>query len=308
MPTSDPHCHIRHSMASPSALLRKSSWKDKLSKRLGVGEKERERVRDRDRDRDNKLTVTNEDWLLIDDKEMETTFTNGPDVAAKKKSSMRGVLSSPLLGPRGSSVSKSRGEKLSRPSSPHPPGGGSSLQRRPSGRGNRLEVQNGRASPRSTSPNRSSVRKRSGNLQQRRAESPNEPLHQPPHPPQHHAPKEKELDAKGSETPPFAKVRDTLRIHRPKKRKGVTNAQFSSQMQYSAPEINLHNPSKYQDPFEAQPNFTDSTEERKLGQGHEFKPVAIPHNKPGYCDHCGETAWGLYRQVHKCTSKLTIRR
>jgi len=97
----------------------------------------------------------------------------------------------------------------------------------------------------------------------------------------------------------FAKVRDTLRIHRPKKRKGVKNVPYSAQ--YSAPEINLSPPSKYQDPFEASANFMDSTEVPKMGQGHDFKAVSIPHNKPGYCDHCGETAWGLYRQVLKCS-------
>ena len=58
---------------------------------------------------------------------------------------------------------------------------------------------------------------------------------------------------KGSELS-FAKVRDTLKIHKPKKRKGVSNAHS---VQYSAPEINLSPPAKYQDLFEAQATFVE---------------------------------------------------
>lgn len=92
----------------------------------------------------------------------------------------------------------------------------------------------------------------------------------------------------------FSKVRDTLRIRKGKKKK-----QINKVMQYSIPELNM--PQKYQDPFESQPSFTDD-EENGEGMGHEFDYVSVPHNKPQYCDHCGQTAWG-HHQVLKCTSE-----
>ena len=92
----------------------------------------------------------------------------------------------------------------------------------------------------------------------------------------------------------FSKVRDTLRIRKGKKKK-----QINKVAQYSIPELNM--PHKYQDPFESQPTFTDD-EDSGEGMGHEFDYVSVPHNKPQYCDHCGQTAWG-HHQVLKCTSE-----
>ena len=92
----------------------------------------------------------------------------------------------------------------------------------------------------------------------------------------------------------FAKVRDTLRIRKGKKKK-----QINKVAQYSIPE--LHMPQKYSDPFEAHPTFSDD-EETAESMGHEFEYVSIPHNKPQYCDHCGQTAWG-HHQVFKCSSE-----
>lgn len=103
----------------------------------------------------------------------------------------------------------------------------------------------------------------------------------------------------------FEKVRDTLRISRPKKKKKAKGKLAYSIVvdpsQMSTPEINLHEPDKYQDPFET--SYAENGDmERKMD--HMFKPASIPHNKPEYCDHCGDMAWGLYRQVLKCSSEL----
>lgn len=101
----------------------------------------------------------------------------------------------------------------------------------------------------------------------------------------------------------FEKVRDTLRISRPKKKKKGKKLAYSiivDPSQISTPEINLHDPGKYQDPFET--SYSENGEPEKKVD-HNFKPASIPHNKPEYCDHCGDMAWGLYRQVLKCSSK-----
>ena len=103
----------------------------------------------------------------------------------------------------------------------------------------------------------------------------------------------------------FEKVRDTLRISRPKKKKKAKGKLAYSIVvdpaQMSTPEISLHEPDKYQDPFET--SFAENGDAEKR-MDHVFKPASIPHNKPEYCDHCGDMAWGLYRQVLKCSSKL----
>ena len=279
-------------MAS-SAVGRRASWRHKLSRKI---------IGDRDKDRENNppKDAQDEDWLFVDvlDSEMDANFADGP-----KRKTSKGHLASPAsgLGTRSGSIgsrSPRPETRIQRPASPQD-SPKTNLKRTPSGKGNKLEVysqHNGRASPRSVSPNRSSVRKKGGGiLAHPRPTSPSEP--------RDHHPRERSRPTsghKGSELS-FAKVRDTLKIHKPKKRKGVSNA-YS--VQYSAPEINLNPPAKYQDPFEPQSAFMDSTEVQKLGQGHDFKPVSIPHNKPGYCDHCGETAWGLYRQVLKCSSEF----
>lgn len=221
-------------------------------------------------------------------------------------------LGSPSSGVRRTSFGsrlKPEGSKLGRPGSPQP-SSHSPLQRRPSGRGKKLNVYdnvNGQASPRSGSPSRvGSSRKKSSGMPVR-TESPNpmdrrnESCLQPKQPPQQNG---KNGSGSLSSSPAtgesaFAKVRDTLKISKAKKKlkkkKGTA---------YSVAPVEINFPqTKYQDPFEAQPNFTDSTEVAPSAQSHDFKPVSIPHNKPEYCDHCGETAWGLYRQVLKCSSE-----
>lgn len=210
------------------------------------------------------------------------------------------------------------------------PGSPQALQRRSSGRGrakldphDALSVAaNGHASPRSVSPTRSSRRKASsGSNPPSRNESPNlsEPrkmsqgssheVHSGLHVKQTHHQNGKNSrngSPAGSPSPggesAFSKVRDTLKISKAKKKlkkkKGAA---------YSVDPVEINFPAtKYQDPFEAQPSFTDSLDVASKAQSHDFRPVSIPHNKPEYCDHCSETAWGLYRQVLKCSSECHI--
>ena len=103
----------------------------------------------------------------------------------------------------------------------------------------------------------------------------------------------------------FEQIRDTLRISRPKKKKGkgkkLAYSIVVDPVQMSTPEITLQEPDKYQDPFET--SYAENGEAEKK-MDHIFKPASIPHNKPEYCDHCGDMAWGLYRQVLKCSSEF----
>ena len=228
-------------------------------------------------------------------------------------------MPSPGIGTRKSSFGsrlKPDSSKVTRPGSPQP------LQRRSSGRGRpKLDVTehhhaNGQASPRSTSPNRASAssrRKTSSSNPPSRTESPNmmERRHESPH--SSLLVKQGPQNGKSGRASPagspsatsesaFSKVRDTLRISKAKKKlkkkKGTA---------YSVDPVEINFPAtKYQDPFEAQPSFTDSLDVTPKAQSHDFKPVSIPHNKPEYCDHCGETAWGLYRQVLKCSSEFGV--
>ncbi len=275
-------------------------WKELFLKRFGSA--------DKDTVQGTREDDTDEEWCLLEiNTDMETVYTGDhrdpSEHPPRRKSggaSMRALLGSPL---GGKSNSKVKGDRSPRPGSPS----GSPLQRRPSGRGNKqLEVpshENGGGKlpmPRSASPGRSMMKGKgsSSNILKVDEHSSggsgvDHPLTQPPR-------VTEAGDAEGGDVGSFAKVRDTLRIRRTKKRKKVGGVNYAAH-QYSAPEINLHNPSKYQDPFEA--GFTESTEE--TGKGHEFKTVSIPHNKPEYCDHCGDNAWG-YRQVLRCTSKLTL--
>ena len=218
---------------------------------------------------------------------------------------------------------KPEGAKFTRPGSPQP------LQRRSSGRGkSKLDAHNdhlhhpshasanGNASPRSTSPSRSGRRKPStGSNPPSRNESPNlaetrkqQQLHQDVHTgllvKQTQNGKMGRGSPAGSPSPgesAFSKVRDTLKISKAKKK---TRKKKSAAYSVDPVEINFPANAKYQDPFEAPPSYTDSLEvTASKAQGHDFRPVSIPHNKPEYCDHCGETAWGLYRQVLKCSSE-----
>ena len=302
-----------------------ASWKDRLSSILSspvhqASGSHQEKVTDRDKRSTEQETelknVGDEDWCFIDGPQMESTLSptanggsteNIPGSSRKKQSK-----SSPSLGPRSSSVSGNRSSRLTGQSSP------SSLQRRASGRGTRpanLEVvQNGRSSMRSASPGRS--------LSSGRSASPNRvgsqhskksslstvrtisPVSPSPHDTQGQTSSQQNGGTKTSTDPRdesslASKIRDTLRISRPKKKKGSKGKGLAYSV--TPVEINLNASSKYNDPFET--SYAENGDD-KLGQGHDFKAAKIPHNKPEYCDHCGETAWGLYRQVLKCSSEF----
>ena len=243
---------------------------------------------------------------------------------AKKKS---GSSLSPSLGLRSKSVSGSRSSRSMRPSSP------SNLQRRASGRGPRpvnLEVQQNGSKHRSSSPSRhnrtespsrassSPAAKSSLRVKKNASNSgSNSPTFDTPPPSRAHSQPSsqqnstaaavngtengggKSEDSSGGGQAFAAKIRDTLRISRPKRKKDKKKkglAYSVDPVKYSAVEIT----SKYQDPFET--SYAENGEE-KAGHGHDFQQASIPHNKPEYCDHCGDMAWGLYRQVLKCSSE-----
>ena len=310
MASSSPTTSVRHAS-------RKSSWKERLAKKLSGGDHERER------DCIKPSPPPSEDWFVIDGPGMETAMTDhtdgnaasSPPSSSRRKTPAKVSTASPLVGAKSASIkSSSRGgdAKLPRPSSPH--GSPSGLHRKPGGSGrisrDRLEVHhNGKASPRSVSPSRSSAKRKAGGRSNSPSPGSSSPVGDSHAHREHHRERDRggEHQANHLQVPKptesiLAKARDTLRISKAKKHKKSSSSHYAAQ--YSAPEINLHNPaSKYQDPFEAAAGFGESTEEHKAGQGHDFKPVSIPHNKPEYCDHCGETAWGLYRQVLKCSSE-----
>lgn len=315
-----------------------SSWKAKLSRKLsgGAGATEKSTaIQLRELTSVVKDEDLEEDWLFVNDSgAMDGVATETHSLSKKKSTKLQAPNSAQGgLPPRSNSYS-SRSPKLVRPPSPH--SGSSPLQRRPSGRGggggNRLEVgsqQNGRtrasspsraragspsrvvraSSPtsrsRNSSPSRSSsVGSKKMMKSSLRTSSPIEPHHSssnstsshPVHNGTSHPGGER--GGGGLESPSsFSKVRDTLKITRPKKRKGkgLSYSVVPGDADVSS------NPSKYQDPFEASYNAHDTSDEFKLGQGHDFKPVSISHNKPEYCDHCSEMAWGHYRQVVKCS-------
>ncbi len=287
---------LRHACALMASVVPvpKTGWslRELFAKRFSGQDKDEEGT---------SLGTRDEEWCLVDGTDMETVFTGDQAGQSqhppRRKSggmSMRALLGTQLGGRSG----KGPGDRSPRPGSPS----GSPLQRKSSGRSSRhLEVENGGKHvppPRSISPGRNATRLKKGQHSSPSVLKPDthtsagvapEPsvTVQPPD----------DAGEPGSEGASFAKVRDTLKIRRAKKRNKVKPANYSA-LQYSAPEINLQHPSKYQDPFEA--SFSESAE--GTGQGHEFKTVSIPHNKPEYCDHCGDNAWG-FRQVLKCTSE-----
>lgn len=117
------------------------------------------------------------------------------------------------------------------------------------------------------------------------------------------------VDESVSSPSAFERVRDTLQISRPKKKKKKGKLAYSIVVDPvpSTPELNLNGSEmKYRDPFET--SYAESDGESSSGQktDHDFKPASIPHNKPEYCDHCGDMAWGLYRQVLKCSSECVF--
>ena len=263
----------------------------------------------------------------ICDMEAGNEAMDGGLLNAKKKSS--GSSLSPSLGLRSKSVSGSRSPRSIRPSSP------SNLQRRASGRGPRpvnLEVQQNGSKHRSSSPSRhnrtespsrassSPATKSSLRVKKNASNSgSSSPTFDTPPPSRAHSQPSSQLnsttaavngtengkgeDSSGGGQAFAAKIRDTLRISRPKRKKDKKKkglAYSVDPVKYSAVEIT----SKYQDPFET--SYAENGEE-KTGHGHDFQPASIPHNKPEYCDHCGDMAWGLYRQVLKCSSELACK-
>ena len=318
-------------MASASPT---TSWLERLSKRLTGGDQSGDQPREPETQHrvtehnyqlsnspDVSLPVRDEEWLVLDLVEMETAFANGTDrvdgvVMSKRRpgGSARTTTSSPssIRGSQAAAHSPSgsrgthgatRSPKTTRTTSPSPKAtrttSPSPLTHRKtsapakSGHGARLDVHavNGRTSPRSASPHRSSMKKKPalgspGLSRTGAAPQPgDEGRHSPP-----------------PDTSNFSKVRDTLRIKGVKKKKKKGGAY--SVPQYSSDVVSFDSPgSKYDDPFEAAPSFLDSTEERRPGQDHCFEWVSVPHNKPEYCDHCGDLAWGFHRQVMKCSSE-----
>ena len=203
----------------------------------------------------SQVQETLEDWTEF---EMETSLTENAE--KKKAGGLRGILSSSA-------------SKLIRPESP---GGG--LQRRASGRGSKLEVQNGAGSAHSTSPGPG-----------RKSSRPESPA------------QAEQVEMSNEKESAFSKMRDTMQIVKPKK-KSKGKMAYSIDPNAAPVEINM-SAVKYADPFDPHGGATENVEERKLGQGHDFKIVMVQLNKAEPCDHCGEQAWGLSRQVVKCSSK-----
>ena len=293
-------------------------------------EKEKERTREekKEKERDHSPPdLFDEDLTPPSSSPNQETMEAGSEaidgVLGSTKRKATGSSLSPSLGSRSKSVSGARSPRSLRPSSP------SNIQRRASGRGPRplnLEVQqqNGSrhrsGSPsrlRTESPNRSSsspATKSSLRVKKSSNSGTSSPTMMDTPPPNraHSQPESSRAAVNGTENGGqktedsgsgqafAAKIRDTLRISRPKRKKDKSKkkgmAYSVDPVKYSAVEIT----SKYQDPFET--SYSENGEE-KVGHGHEFQPASIPHNKPEYCDHCGDMAWGLYRQVLKCSSK-----
>lgn len=294
------------------ASVSTASWRERLTKRWsGGGDRESDKAKRQGGKEErliSHLPAASEDWLVI---EMETAFTNGTDRVdgpgiAKRRASAnsRNAVSSPSPSGKGSVRNPRPPLRATSPNS-----GPSAHHRKTSapatrvgggagGHGQRLEVQNGRSSPRSASPHRSIMVKKKSST----GSSPGQSLAvvgEVPHGPE--APADD-----GTVSPDmsnFSKVRDTLRIKGVKKKKGGAYS-----VPHAPPELTFDHQvaSKYDDPFESPPNFMDSTEERRPGQDHSFEWVSVPHNKPEYCDHCGETAWGFHRQVMKCSSEWRL--
>ncbi len=281
-----------------------SGWRDKLSSILSSPVHQGNSTSHQDQSGDTELkNIGDDSWCFIEDTDMESV-SNGDGTSSTRKKSANKLSPSlgPSLGPRSSSVS---GQKSTRSTISSP----SSLQRSSSSRGrkpiNLDVVQNGRSNGRSSSPgrsisgpgrsnspNRSPLPKKSSMSSSRSTSSP-----VPSHAHQNGTKATADMD----DSSLASKIRDTLRISRPKKKKGTKGKGLAYSV--TPVEINMNASSKYQDPFET--SCSEGTDS-KASQDHSFKPVSIPHNKPEYCDVCGETAWGLYRQVLKCASESCI--
>lgn len=301
----------RHALAN-----RTTSWREKLTELTSPTHQGTATGQERHKDKKvvdlgtELKSVGDEGWIVIENPGMESNSSTPPTdgngssentpVASRKKLQK----SSPNLGPRSSSVSATRSSRLTATGSPN------SLQRRASGRGSKpsnLEVTtNGKSSIRSVSPGRALNGNRSDSPVGKSSLRNPSPVTTPTsdhhsHPltnTQQNGAAHKSSDSRMDDSSLASKIRDTLRISRPKKKKGSKGKGLAYSV--TPVEINLNGSSKYNDPFET--SYADNSDE-KLGQGHDFKAASIPHNKPEYCDHCGETAWGLYRQVLKCSSK-----
>ena len=233
---------------------------------------------------------------------MDSNHTDGVSLqgANKSRKSSSGVrMSSPVMGKRiaggtpaagnaiKSALKPEKKDGTSDRSSSAGSGGGSgaTVVRRHSGRRKLLAVDQAdqRNGSRSVSPN--ALDKSHGSRRKNKAVSPGPS-----------SPMDDSSSTGGYQESAFAKVRDTLRIQKVKKKKKGSTKQV---MQYSVPDFAPS--SKYQDPFEAQPSFAENGDEPDA-TGHEFSYINIPHNHPEYCDHCGQNAWG-HHQVLKCTSE-----
>ncbi len=251
--------------------------------------------------------ISDEDWCVIEDSEMDGV-TNGdgtPTTRKKSVGSKSSLLSSPSLGTRSSSVSGKATKSTGSPSSLHRSSSSrgrkpNTLEVTPNGRSNGRSASPGRSISgpgkssglgRSSSPNRSPLPKKSSMSSSRSTSS---PVPGQSHAQQNGTKSTTEMD----ESSLGSKIRDTLRISRPKKKKGTKGKGLAYSI--TPVEINMNASSKYQDPFET--SFADSSD-GKSGEDHDFKPASTPHNKPECCDVCGVTSSGLYRQVLKCSSK-----
>ena len=236
---------------------------------------------------------------------MDLNHTDGMFLqgAIKNRKSSGGLrMSSPVMGRRSAGATPGTGGAIKsalkpdkkevapdRSPSTGSGGTGATVVRRHSGRRKLLVVDqvDQRNGSRSVSPN-TTEKSSSGSRRKNKAVSPGPSS----------SPMDESPSAGGYQESAFAKVRDTLRIQKAKKKKKKPSTK--QVMQYSVPDFGPSS-SKYQDPFEAQPNFTENGEEPDA-TGHEFTYVNIPHNRPEYCDHCGQNAWG-HHQVLKCTSE-----
>lgn len=213
----------------------------------------------------------------------QSTSASGRKVSGGQ--SKFGVLSSPILGSRSSSVvsrpsikqdKKFDKDFLERPLSAGP------VVHRSTSKKKLLTVNN---SPSNRTPSPGLERSSSQRSSQRHKSRDNQKMS---------SPGPREISPVGNDQgSAFSKVRDTLRIRKIKKK-----ASSSKMAAYSVPVLDL--PNKYQDPFEPDLSGHDVSDE---GTGHEFNFVNVPHYHPEYCDHCQQAAWG-HHQVLKCNSKL----
>ena len=290
-------------MASPTA--NKTSWfREKLSRRLSGKSEPHSSYEENGLFHFEPVSLgedplskagldTEEEWEILtlekqknnnrpamDSNHPDGVFGQGGNKAVRKSSGKSSLLMSPILGGRGGIKSALKQDKKSVGEMDRPSSAGANQQRSTGNKKKLLSTDNQLGNSRTPSPGlernssqRSSFKRKGVVTPIRESTSPT-----------------RDPDVGGGN---FSKIRDTLRIKKGKK-KGNKVAQ------YSVPELNLPN-SKYQDPFDISADFSENPDSSE-GAGHEFAMVDIPHNKPEYCDHCQQAAWG-HNQTLKCTSK-----